>query len=118
MTVFRVEIFFFAADVAGVTGFIPKLDLYAGRFFGIGDIEIVKPVFANIVPSGWEQNDAAIGQSGEVVLDAAAAERVIDTVFPRRAAQVGFGDVVISGAALEHVGGTAKNILGRERNRR
>ena len=56
------------------------------------DLEVVEPRLALHVPAWRQHDDPAVGEGCQVVLDAAVAERVLDTVlliFPR---QVRFGD--------------------------
>ena len=90
----QVEIFLLLADVAGVTRLIPDLNLHAWLFLGVVDIEVVEPLLAQDVPTRRKHDDAAIGQRGEVMLNAPVAERVIDAMLLRLAGEIGFGDVV------------------------
>ncbi len=57
-----VVILLLMTDVAAVTGFVPELNLDAGRVFRIANVKVVKPVFAKDIPTGREQNDAAVGE--------------------------------------------------------
>jgi hypothetical protein len=69
-----------------------------GSFFGIVDIEVVKPVFAQHIPRGRQHDDAAVGERGEVMLNAAISERILDAMLLRLAGEVRFRDV--EGAGL------------------
>ena len=96
------------AHVAGETVLVPDLDEHFAGFVGIGDIEVVEPLLAEDVPAGREHDYAAGGEGGEVVLDAAVAEGVIDAVFLGLAGEGGFGDVVDSVALAQGVGRAAE----------
>jgi hypothetical protein len=61
---------------------------------GIGDVEVVEPLLAENVPAGGQHDDPSRGSGGEVVLDAAIAERVIHAVLLRLAADRGFRNVI------------------------
>lgn len=56
----RVEIFLLLAHVAGVAVLIPNLYLDTGRFIRIVDVEVVKPLFPDNVPSWRQDNNPAV----------------------------------------------------------
>src|SRR5581483_8730030 len=58
-----------------------------------------EPVFAEDVPGGRQDDDASVVKGGEVVLDAAVAQGVLDAVLLRLAGEVRLGDEV--GAVLD-----------------
>src|SRR5579862_1162572 len=104
----RVEVLLFLADVAGKAVFVPQLLLFLAALVGIADIEVVEPLFPEDIPTRRQHDDAAIRQGGQVMLDAAVSERVIDTVFDRLAGQIRFGNVINAGAQAQSVAETAE----------
>jgi hypothetical protein len=80
--VLRVKILLFLAYVARVASFIPDLDLNTRIFLWIPDIQIMDPLFADIVPAGRKKDDAAVRQCREVLLNSPPAKRVLHPMFP------------------------------------
>src|SRR5258707_1079362 len=84
------------ADVAGETVLVPDLHQDLAGLVGVGDVEVVEPLLAEHVPAWREHDYASGGEGGQVMLNAAVAERVIHTVLFGFAGEGGFGDVVDS----------------------
>ena len=106
-----VEVFLFLADVARVAVLIPELDFDLAALVRVPDIEVVEPLPPQDVPAGRQNQDAAVGQRGQVVLDTAIAQRVIDAVFDGVAGQVRLADVVNAVAGCERIFLAAQNHL-------
>jgi hypothetical protein len=62
---------------------IPDLDLHPLHLIGIGNVEVVEPSFTRDIPTRRQHDYFSVGESGEVMLDAPIAERIIDAVFLR-----------------------------------
>jgi hypothetical protein len=88
-----VKVFLLLADVAGETVLVPDLDHGFAGFVGVADVEIVEPLFALNVPARGKYDDASAGKCGQVMLDAAVAERVIDSVLLGLAGEIGLCNV-------------------------
>ena len=93
-----IEAFLLLADVAREAMLVPDLGLDFAAFVGVPDIEIVEPLLSENVPTGRQHDDASVGERRQVVLDAPAAERVVNPVLYRFSVEVGLGDVVSSTA--------------------
>src|SRR3954470_11908777 len=91
------------ADVAPDAVPVPLLDDFVGVFVGPDDLDVVEPLLALYVPARWQHDDPAVLERGEVMLDAPAAERIVDA--PRRflARQERLGDEVFAVGDAEPV---------------
>ena len=72
---------------------VPFAWVAADSVYGIGDVEVVEPALSRDVPTRRQDNDLAIGKRGEVMLDTAIAQRIIDAVLLGLAGEIAFGDV-------------------------
>src|SRR3954452_10557038 len=90
----RLVVIVLLADVAPETVLVPLLDGGLIVFVGADDFHVVEPGPPLDVPAGREHDDAALFDRGQVMLNAAAAERVLDAVFPRTTGDVRLGDEV------------------------
>jgi hypothetical protein len=72
-------------------------DLNGETLIGIrhpNDLHIVEPLLTCLVP-GWRQDDdTAVLQRGEIVLDTPIAESVVHTTFDLFSGEVGLGSVI------------------------
>ncbi len=107
-----VEIFLLLTDMAGKALLVPDLDLHAFHFVRIGDVEIVEPAFSRDIPARRQHDDFAVRKSGEVMLDASIAERVIDAVLLGLAGEIAFGDIEDAVALAQPVIYAAQFYLG------
>src|SRR6516165_11072865 len=73
------------ADVAPETVLVPLLDGRLVVFVRPDDFHVVEPDPPLHIPAGGEHDDAAFFDRRQVVLDAAAAECVLDSMFARAA---------------------------------
>ncbi len=69
------------------------MNLHTGLFFRVVDIQVVEPLLAHNVPTRRKHNHPAIGQRGQVKLDAAVAQGVLDAMLHGLAGKIRFGDV-------------------------
>src|SRR3954467_11489370 len=90
----RLVVVFLLADVAPETVLVPLLNGSLIVLVRADDLHVVEPGSTFDIPTRREDDDPALFDGREVVLDAAAAERVLDAMFARRAGDVRFGDVV------------------------
>src|SRR5438105_13496550 len=72
---FQIEILLLATHMARVARFVPYLDVWTRRFFGILNVEIMDPRLSHNVPCSGQNGDSAVGECSEIVLHAPASKR-------------------------------------------
>ena len=90
----RLVVVVLLADVAADAVLVPLLNRCSIVLVRPDDLHVVEPGTTLDVPAWREHDDPAVLDRGQVVLDAPAAERVLDAMLARRAGDVRFGDEV------------------------
>ena len=92
----RAVVVLLLADVAPDAVLVPLLDERLVVLVGPDDLHVVEPLLPLHVPARRQDDDPAVLDGRQVVLDAAAAEGVFDSVLPLLAREVRLGDEVLA----------------------
>ena len=90
----RLVVVLLLADVAPDTVLVPLLDERLVVLVGPDDLHVVEPLLPLHVPARRQDDDPAVLDGRQVVLDAAAAEGVFDSMLSLLAGEVRLGDEV------------------------
>ena len=81
------------ADVTADAVLVPLLDRVGVLFVGPDDVDVVEPLPSQHIPGRGQDDDAPAVDGGQVVLNPAVAERVVDAVLDGLAGERRLGDV-------------------------